>query len=56
MSEAYRRNNINGRTWELLEPYLFRREGVWGGIAHECHHRTSQGVGDEFRDPSAKES
>jgi transposase len=35
MSEAYRRHDINDRTWALLEPHLPGREGVWGGIAHD---------------------
>jgi transposase len=35
MSEAYRRNDINDRTWELLEPHLSGHEGVWGGIGHD---------------------
>jgi transposase len=35
ISEAYRRHDINDRTWRLFEPHLLGREGVWGGIAHD---------------------
>jgi len=35
MKPAPRRHDISDRTWELLEPPLPGREGVWGGIAKD---------------------
>lgn len=33
MAAAYHRHDISDRMWELLEPHLPGRRGVWGGIA-----------------------
>lgn len=35
MKPSHRRHDISDRTWELLEPHLPGREGVWGGIAKD---------------------
>jgi transposase len=35
MNASHRRHDISDRTWELLEPHLPGREGVWGGIAKD---------------------
>lgn len=32
---AYQRHDITDRVWELLEPRLPGREGVWGGRAYD---------------------
>src|SRR3989338_3297279 len=33
--EAYRRHDISDKTWNLIEPHLPGRKGVWGGIARD---------------------
>ena len=33
--KAHRRHDISGRTWELLEPHLPGRAGIWGGVAED---------------------
>lgn len=33
--KAYQRHDITDRVWELLEPRLPGREGVWGGRAYD---------------------
>lgn len=33
MPAAYHRHDISDHPWELLEPHLPGRRGVWGGIA-----------------------
>ena len=35
MNASHRRHDISDRTWELLEPHLPGREGMWGGIAKD---------------------
>ena len=35
LAPAYRRHDIDDRTWELLEPHLPGRKGAWGGIAND---------------------
>ena len=35
MKASHRRHDISDKTWELLEPHLPGREGVWGGIAKD---------------------
>jgi transposase len=35
MPEAYTRHDISDHTWELLEPLLPGRKGVWGGVAQD---------------------
>ena len=35
LNPSHRRHAISDRTWELLEPHLPGREGVWGGIAKD---------------------
>jgi transposase len=35
MKPSHRRHDISDRTWELLEPHLPEREGVWGGNAKD---------------------
>ena len=37
MTPAYRRHDISDRIWQLIEPYLPGRKGLWGGIA--CDNR-----------------
>lgn len=33
--KAHRRHDISDRVWDLLEPHLPGRKGVWGGIAKD---------------------
>ncbi len=33
MEEDYRRHDISGRAWKLLEPHLLGRRGAWGRVA-----------------------
>ena len=33
--EAHRRHDISDRVWNLLEPHLPGRRGIWGGIARD---------------------
>ena len=35
MSEPWRRHDISDHVWELLEPHLPGRQGVWGGVAQD---------------------
>jgi len=35
VTEALRRHDISDHTWELLEPHLPGRKGVWGGVAKD---------------------
>ena len=35
MSLAHRRHDISDKVWNLLEPHLPGREGVWGGKARD---------------------
>ena len=35
MTAAYHRHDISDHTWELIEPHLPGRRGVWGGIAED---------------------
>lgn len=34
MADALHRHDISDHVWELLEPHLPGRRGVWGGVAH----------------------
>jgi len=35
MTPAHRRHDITDNVWDLLEPHLPGREGVWGGRAYD---------------------
>ena len=35
MNASHSRHDMSDTTWELLEPHLPGREGVWGGIAKD---------------------
>ena len=35
MISAHHRHDISDKVWQLLEPQLPGREGVWGGRAHD---------------------
>ena len=35
MSLVHRRHDISDKVWNLLEPHLPGREGVWGGRARD---------------------
>ena len=35
MADAHRRHDISNHVWNLLEPHLPGREGVWGGRAKD---------------------
>ena len=35
MKEGYRRHDISGRAWNLLEPHLPGRLGAWGRVAKD---------------------
>jgi transposase len=35
MTDALHRHDISDHAWELLEPYLPGRKGVWGGVAQD---------------------
>ena len=35
MADTLHRHDISDHTWELLEPHLLGRKGVWGGVAQD---------------------
>ena len=34
MTSVLHRHDVSDRTWELIQPHLPGRKGVWGGVAH----------------------
>jgi len=45
MSQSRHRHDITDHTWELLEPHLPGRKGVWGGVAQDNRRFSMQSNG-----------